>query len=258
METTKEIFSSRVDNYIRYRPTYPEAAVNTLIEECQLDRNSLIADIGSGTGIFTRHLLDKGFTVFAVEPNKEMRQASEKILSGYDLFTSISGCAEESNLTDSCVDLIVSAQAFHWFNYDEAQKEFSRILKKSGWLALVWNQRKVQQPMQQDYDALLNEHIPEYDSTDHMNIEDDVIMEMFDPGSYQTFTFENSQTLDKIGFFGRMQSSSYTPSKNTLEYLKLMTSAKLLFSKYEKQGQIKFEYDTRLYIGKLKFSEQID
>jgi ubiquinone/menaquinone biosynthesis C-methylase UbiE len=256
MKTPTKRFSDRVDNYLRYRPAYPEAVVDALTEKCRLDENSVVADVGSGTGIFTRLLLEKGLRVIAIEPNQEMREAAEALLSGEERFTSVDGSAEESNLADISVDVIVAAQAFHWFRRDETQREFARILKSTGWLALVWNQRKLQQPFQQEYDALLREHAPEYNLVNHMNISGDEIAKIFASAGYQKFVFENSQVFDKAGFLGRMQSSSYTPPVNTSEYPKLMESAGQLFAQYEESGTISFEYDTRLYVGKLTSSDE--
>ena len=243
-------FSDRVDNYVRFRPAYPDALVNTLINSCSLGRNSVVADIGSGTGIFTRQLLEKQLQVIGVEPNREMRQAAENLLSGYSLFTSVSGSAEDTHVAEGAVDLIVAAQAFHWFRGNETKKEFLRILKAQGWVALIWNRRKMQQAFQQDYEALLREHAPEFETINHANISDNVIAEFFAPNTYQKASFENAQVFDKEGFLGRMQSSSYTPSADSPGYAKLMAAAEMLFAKYAEKGKLSFEYDTQMYLGR--------
>ena len=252
MKSSTERFSDRVDNYVRYRPAYPQAVLDTLIEKCCLDEDSVIADVGAGTGIFTRQLLDRHFQVIAVEPNREMRQAAESILSGFDGFTSLNGRAEETGLADGSVDLIVAAQAFHWFHKAASQEEFARILKPSGWVALVWNQRRIQQQFQQDYDALLHQYAPEYDENNHMNLPNESIAELFADEDYQTFVFGNIQNFDKDGFLGRMLSSSYIPPAGTPGYLALMAAAERLFARHAVQGRISFEYDSRLHIGKLE------
>jgi len=253
MKTPTERFSDRVDTYVCYRPAYPEALVDTLIKVCHLDERSVVADMGSGTGIFTRQLLDKCLHVIGVEPNREMRRAAETAQSGYERFTSVEGSAEASTLADASVDGIVAAQAFHWFDLGLAQREFARILKPPRWVALVWNQRKEQQPFQRAYSALLKEHAPEYNVVNHMNTSDDTIANLFAPEDYRVLTFENAQTFDWEGFLGRIQSSSYTPQAGTPAYLKLAAAAEQLFVQYEQGGTIAFEYDTRLYVGKLKY-----
>jgi len=106
-------FSSRVDNYVRYRPGYPTEILDLLKKECGLTSDSVIADIAFGTGIFTRMLLDNGNRVFGVEPNAEMRHAGEQFLQSYARFTSIAGTAEATSLPDHSVDIITAAQAAH-------------------------------------------------------------------------------------------------------------------------------------------------
>ncbi len=251
MKSPTERFSDRVANYIRYRPTYPEAVVETLISTCSLDEDSVIADVGSGTGIFTQHLLDENLRVFAVEPNLEMRQAAEELLSKNDRFSSINGTAEATTLPDCSVDLIVAAQAFHWFQRDKTEKEFTRILKPNGWLALVWNQRKMEIPFHQDYDEMFRAHAPEYDLVNQMCVSDEMISAMFNTANYQLVTFENHQVFDKEALLGRIRSCSYTPPVGTLNYTKLIAAAEHLFAKYENEGSVLFEYDTQLYIGNL-------
>jgi SAM-dependent methyltransferase len=243
-------FSDRVDSYVRYRPAYPDALVDRLVAECGLDGDSVVADIGSGTGIFTRQLLDRRLRVMGVEPNREMRQAAESRLRGYDRFTSVNGRAESSNLAEHSIDLIVAAQAFHWFRRDATKVEFARILRPGGWVALIWNRRKTEQGFHQDYEALIRKHALEYERVSHNNVTEDDIAEFFAPHGYQTAAFENSQVFDNDGFLGRMQSSSYMPAPDSAGYFALMAAAEELFRKYEHGGRVSFEYDTRMYLGR--------
>src|SRR5882724_9726235 len=134
-------FSSRVDNYVRYRPGYPSEVLELLKAECGLKPNTVIADIASGTGILTRMLLENGNPVFGVEPNPEMRKAGEQLLTGYPGFTSVAGGAEATTLDDHSVDIITAAQAAHWFDRERARSEFVRILVPGGWTVLLWNER---------------------------------------------------------------------------------------------------------------------
>lgn len=251
MKDPTKRFSDRVHDYIRYRPAYPPALIESLIEICGLDGNSVVADIGAGTGILTRPLLEKDLRVIAVEPNEPMRRAAENSLSANALFTSVDGTAEDSGLADDSVDLIVAAQAFHWFEPDVARREFARLLKSGGSVALIWNQRKLEQPFQRDYDALLSALAPEYDVVNHMNVSDDTIAAFFSPQKFQSFSFENRQVLDRMSFLGRMKSASYLPPIGTDGYAKLLESADRLFTNYEENGEVSFEYDTWLYIGRL-------
>jgi len=249
MKAPTERFSNRVENYVRYRPAYPKSLVDTLIHECHLEEDSIVADIGSGTGIFSRQLLEDGFQVFAVEPNQEMREASEKFLSGYEEFTSIGGRAEKTTLPNNSVDFVAASQAFHWFQCEKAQREFARILRPDGWVALIWNQRDMRQKFQKDYDALLMKYAPEYASVNHMNISTEQIADFFSAESYQHFVFENHQIFDQSGFLGRMRSSSYISSTGCPD---LWESAKRLFSQHSADGTISFGYEAMLHIGRIK------
>jgi ubiquinone/menaquinone biosynthesis C-methylase UbiE len=106
-------FSSRVGNYVRYRPAYPSAVLDLLKSDCSLTAASVIADVAAGTGIFTRMLLENGNRVFGVEPNVEMRKAGEEFLRAYPHFTSVAGTAEATTLADHSVDVVTAAQAAH-------------------------------------------------------------------------------------------------------------------------------------------------
>jgi SAM-dependent methyltransferase len=132
-------FSSRVDNYVRYRPSYPREVAEMLRTECGLTSDSVVADIGSGTGKLTELLLPHAKRVVAIEPNLEMREAGERLLQPHSNFVSVAGTAEVTTLPEHSVDLIVAGQAFHWFDRERTRAEFGRILKPGGWIALIWN-----------------------------------------------------------------------------------------------------------------------
>ncbi len=252
MRKPTERFSDRVENYVRYRPGYPQALIDYLIEACRLDKGSCIADIGSGTGIFTRHLLDSHLSVIAVEPNPEMRNAAEKLLSDYVSFQSISGTAEATELQSASIDLITVAQAFHWFDWGAAMAEFKRILNPEGMLALVWNRRDLCDPFQQDYEAMLRKLAPDYNVVNHMNIDDDKIRALFIADIFQQKIFEYTQNFNCEAFLGRMQSSSYSPAKASEEYAALNRAAIALFEDYAIDGMLSFNYSSHLYLGKIQ------
>jgi SAM-dependent methyltransferase len=134
-------FSSRVENYLRHRPRYPAGMLELIGSRCRLTRESVIADIGSGTGKLTEVFLAAGHRVIGIEPNREMREAGERLLAGYSLFTSMAACAECTSLPSAGVDLIVAGQAFHWFDRALCRKEFARILKPGGWVAVLTTAR---------------------------------------------------------------------------------------------------------------------
>src|ERR1700681_4185447 len=114
-------FSDRVENYVRYRPGYPAAVLRVLHRECGLAPGHVVADIASGTGIWTRMLLENGNKAFGIEPNPEMRQAGEQLLAEFAKFASVAGTAEATTLPDKSVDFVTAAQAAHWVDRGRAR-----------------------------------------------------------------------------------------------------------------------------------------
>jgi ubiquinone/menaquinone biosynthesis C-methylase UbiE len=135
-------FTNRVDHYTKYRPPYPRAVLDLLRVKCGLTSTSVVADVGSGTGILSQLFLNNGNRVFGIEPNKEMREAGERRLNDHPRFTSVAGTAEATTLDDDSVDLVTAGQAFHWLDPERTRTEFARILEPGGWVVLVWNWRR--------------------------------------------------------------------------------------------------------------------
>ena len=137
-------FSNRVADYTRARPSYPSELIELLRDEVGLGPGRTVADIGSGTGILTSLLLDSGSRVIGVEPNDAMREAAETLLGPHPVFQSVAGTAEDTGLPADSVDIVTAAQAFHWFEVEKTSREFRRILRRGGWVALIWNRRRVE------------------------------------------------------------------------------------------------------------------
>ena len=249
MSKPTQRFSDRVSNYIKYRPSYPQELVDTLARVCQLGSQSRIADVGSGTGIFSRLMLDKDCYVSGIEPNRKMRKAAEQHFAGDNKFCSIDGQSERTGLDNSSIDLITAAQSFHWFEAGATRQEFMRILKPGGHVALIWNQRKVEQPFQTEYDRMLRKLAADYSKVNHMNISAEDIQNFFSPNKVAKFEFEHSQIFDQAGFLGRMQSSSYVPKKGTGAHSRLIRAAEDLFNRYQSDETISFEYNSVFYLA---------
>ena len=176
-------FSDRVDNYVRFRPTYPPAVVDILSDETGLTKSSVIADVGSGTGISSELFLKNGNEVYGIEPNNEMRQAAERLLASYPNFHSIAAQAEAITLPDASVDHVVAGQAFHWFDRTRTKQEFARILKPGGWAVLLWNTRRLDStPFLEGYEALLQQYGTDYHATQHKQIATDLLRSFFAGG----------------------------------------------------------------------------
>ncbi len=244
-------FSSRVDDYVRYRPGYPAQVVELLTSECDLTPYSTIADLASGTGIFTRLLLESGCRVFGVEPNPEMRRAGEEFLSAYPQFVSINGSAEATTLPDRSVDIVTAAQAAHWFDPAKTRPEFARILKPGGWCVLLWNERRTDTtPFLRAYEDLLRTYGTDYQEVRHERTTAGISL-FYGPSPYQERVFENHQRLDYAALQGRLRSSSYTPQPGDRGYDAMLLELRRIFDSSQRNGIVTVEYSTRVYFGRL-------
>lgn len=242
-------FSDRVENYVRYRPGYPQEIIPLLQREAGLSPQSVIADIGSGTGISAELFLKAGCTVHAVEPNGDMRAAAERLLSHDPHFHSVNASARATTLPDHSIDLIVAAQAFHWFNTPETRTEFTRILKPGGHIALIWNERKLgSTPFLQAFEQLLLTFGTDYTAIRHENVNAAALTSFF-RGPYVTHTFANEQHFDFEGVKGRLLSSSYAPGPGQHRHDEMLTELRRIYEVHQVAGQVCFEYDTRVHLG---------
>jgi SAM-dependent methyltransferase len=202
-------FSDRVNNYAKFRPSYPEEVIGFLQQTIGLQKEWTIADIGSGTGIFSELLLSNGYKVWGVEPNKEMREEAEKNLAGFKKFTSINGKAEQTFLTGNSIDLITVAQAFHWMDRDAAKEEFRRILNPKGFIVLLWNIRLTHTPFLKALEELKIKFGTDY-KAGRMTKEKDIAA-FFHPEPLTQKDFYQVQILDYEALKGQLLSSSYIP-----------------------------------------------
>lgn len=251
IDSTKR-FSSRVENYLRYRPDYPSAVLDLLKEKCGLTGASIVADIGSGTGMLTELFLRNGNPIFAVEPNSDMREAAERLLDKYPNFKSIAGTAETTALTEHSVHFVTAGQAFHWFDRAQARREFIRILKPGGWVVLVWNERIPSTPFAQAYELLLKTYGTDYEEVNHKHTDAKVIGPFFGSGGCEQVGFPNQQIFDWDGLKGRLLSSSYAPEPGHPQHAPMVEALNSLFSEYQTGGQVAFEYDTLVYYGRFQ------
>jgi ubiquinone/menaquinone biosynthesis C-methylase UbiE len=247
----KERFSSRVDDYVRYRPGYPAGLYEMFAREFELDAGRIVADVGSGTGILSRGLLESGARVIGVEPNAAMRAAAENALSGNTCFESVSASAEATGLHAASVDLVVAAQAFHWFDPIRTRVEFARILKPGGIVALVWNQRRAT-PLNREYEAMLERLAPEYRRVrESERAAEPKMLAFFAPVSPGMAKFENQQRFDEAGLEGRLLSSSYAPPKESPTHEPILAALREIFRTHAEDGIVTVEYDTVVWYGAL-------
>lgn len=248
----KARFSNRVETYVKYRPSYPKEAIDYLYGTVGFRPTSDIADIGAGTGIFTRVLLERGSQITAIEPNREMREALERALAGQSHLRVLSGSAEATGLRDGSVDYIGCAQSFHWFDLAAARTEFQRVLRAGGQVALIWNIRPIEgTPFLEAYERLLLRYGTDYNEVNHRKLSLDTLADFFRSGTLRVARFSNPLVFDYETLRGRLLSSSYTPVEGHPSHTPLMIELRNLFNRYEQDGHITIDYETVVYTGQL-------
>jgi SAM-dependent methyltransferase len=251
MANTIERFSNRVANYVKYRPTYPPEVLRFLQNELKLQTGSVVADIGSGTGISTRMFLENGNPVYGVEPNAAMRAAAEDFLRDFPNFRSVDGTSENTTLRSNSIDFVTAAQAFHWFEPQKTRGEFKRILKPDGHVVLIWNERQLDtNEFLREYEKFLLEFGTDYAKVRHDYLPKERLGEFF-TGGFQTASFQNAQIFDFAGLKGRVLSSSYMLTDEDARYAEMTKSLRRIFTKHQENDRITVLYDTNVYYGKL-------
>jgi ubiquinone/menaquinone biosynthesis C-methylase UbiE/catechol 2,3-dioxygenase-like lactoylglutathione lyase family enzyme len=249
---TKIRFTNRVENYVKYRPSYPLEAIDYLYQTVGINPESEVADIGAGTGIFSQLLLQRGSKVTAVEPNQAMREAAERMLAAEPRYTSVIGSAEDTQLQSHSIDFIVCAQAFHWFDQAAAQLEFRRVLKSGGKAVLIWNSRLIKgSAFLEEYEQLLNKFGTDYAKVNHSNISQEALDAFFKQGEKKIGRFKNSQKVDYEGLSGRLLSSSYIPVIGHPSYEPMMVELKDIFERNNQHGIVSIDYETEVYWGEV-------
>lgn len=236
---------------MKYRPSYPVDIIEYLRQNFHLDNSDIIVDVGSGTGISAEIFLKEGFTVIAVEPNKEMREQAERTLRGYSGFSSVAGTAEATTIPENTADFIIAAQAFHWFDKRTSRDSFKKLLRKDGIVVLIWNERLTETAFEKEYDQLIVKHAVDYTRVNHRNIERKDIDAFYAPQQCQLHTFGNHQSFDYNGLKGRLLSSSYMPLNSQPGFDEMLKDLSDLFDKYKENHQVTIHYSTLVYAGKL-------
>jgi SAM-dependent methyltransferase len=251
LDPTKR-FSTRVENYIKYRPGYPPEIIPLLESECGLTPQKLIADMGFGTGLLTELFLKHGNRVVGIEPNADMRAAGERILAKYSNFESLDATAEATTLADNSIDMIIAGQAFHWFDHAKVRTEFQRILKPNGWVVLIWNGFHVEtSALNSGYQEIVLRYGTDYKEVARQISGVDVDP-FFAPNKCKRARFAFKQHFDFEGLKGRLLSSSYAPDSNHPQFAAMIDELRLLFEANQNGGQVQFDYETEVYYGQLR------
>lgn len=249
MNTNK--FDSKGSVYSKARPNYPDALFSYLLAEGVINKDTIAADIGSGTGIFTIALSKFANSVFAVEPNDDMRIKAEEKYKTIANITSINATAENTSLPDCSVDLVTVAQAFHWFDRVVFKHECKRILKSNGKVVLVWNDRDSDSEIIKDNFAVNKKYCKDFKgSSNGIDFSKNAFSDFFS-GEFELVEFCNNLVYTREDFIARNLSSSYAPKENDPiydDYIKAITD---VFEKHQTNGTVNYPYITRCYFGKI-------
>ncbi len=245
-------FTTRVDDYRRYRPGYPPAIVDLLARECQLRDNSVIADIAAGTGLLSEIFLASGYRLLAVEPNEKMRAACFDLIPQYQQLECLAGTAEATGLDANSIDLITVGQAMHWFDLPRTRREFARILKPQGCCAVIYNNRRMSGDAFHDgYEKILVDFGSDYESVQRRHMSKENLATFFAPNPMKAASFDNSQRLDLEALRGRILSSSYMPQPGHPRYDAMSDAIEKLFAANESNGHVRLEYTCVVCYGQL-------
>jgi SAM-dependent methyltransferase len=240
-------FSERATAYAKYRPSYPEEAIAIILEGLGNLSQLVVADIGAGTGISSRLLAQHGIRVIAVEPNQNMSE----VATPHHLVEFHNGTAENTNLSDACVDLVTCFQAFHWFNPEPTLQELQRILKPSGRLAVVWNNRDQDDEFTQNYTQLIKTASNQHPAESRLeSISPLLFSDLFTQVHCHTFNYR--QALNLEGLIGRAQSVSYLPQTGVAHEQLITGLTELYKSKHDEKGLVYLSYRTSVYLAKAR------
>jgi SAM-dependent methyltransferase len=247
-------FSGLADLYARHRPDYPAAALDLIVQRCGLGRDTLLVDVGCGTGISARLFAARGVPVLGVEPNDEMRAraAATPLSAGAAPVEYRKGRAEATGLPDDAAAAVLAAQAFHWFDALAALREFHRILRPGGWVALVWNERDEADPCTAAYGAVVRSapdaaaiEVPRSRAGDPL-----LSSPLFEEA--ERVAFGHEQELDEEGLLGRAFSASYAPREPAEAAAAFAAALRDVFARYQLQGRVLLRYETTVYLARCR------
>lgn len=244
-------FSDRVAAYVAARPGYPPEVVATLADRAGLGPGAVVADLGAGTGIFTRALLAAGAVVHAVEPNGPMREALVADLGAEPALVVHDATAEATGLASASVDLVTAAQAFHWFDVALVRRECARILRPDGLVALVWNTRLDDAgAFSRGYEALLRRRGTDFAEVDHRRDQAERLAGLFGRDGPERHAFAHRQVLDRAGIRARLLSSSYAPPPGHPDHEPILAELDALVDAHGEDGRVTLDYRTDLFLGR--------
>lgn len=250
MENTKK-FSGKAENYSSGRPAYADGLIDMLYETQGFSPRSVIADIGCGTGIFTKQLVERGSLVYGVEPNDDMRRAAVENLAGYENFRPLGGTAEHTTLEENSVDFITAAQAFHWFDLPSFRTECRKILRPDGKVFLIWNMRDGDAEINRLCADIFAEYCPDFKGFSGGIEREDRRISAFFGGNSRTAAFDHPLVYDREKFIRRSLSASYSLTESDGRFAQYLQRLYALFDRKSRNGVLTIPNQTTVYFGKI-------
>lgn len=244
-------FNFRAENYDKFRPGYPHALLEYIYKHNKLNENSLVAELGAGTGILSFELAKWPGELVAIEPNDEMRSKAVETLKGLSNCKILNATAEKTTLSNNSVDLIICAQSFHWFNTGKAKVEFQRILKKNKKVAIIWNIRSAETDFEKAYEDFILKYAIDYIEVKRREFRGNNLDQFFKSDSYEEKVFIYDTYLTFQQLLGRTLSYSYMPNLDHAILPEMSNDLEMLFNKYSNKEIISLSYKTKLFMGEL-------
>lgn len=253
MDNTQK-FTGKAEGYEKFRPSYPSAVYEYIRCTAGLTEDSVIADVGAGTGKFASGFLTRGFDTFCIEPNADMKAQMDLRFAAFPNYKGLFASAEETTLPNASVDCVTAAQAFHWFRRSDFRAECKRILRPCGKVFLIWNHRDESSAVTRahgELNARFCSHFVGF-SGGMSEIDAAQFDDFFLPGTCRVRIFSNDIRYDSAdAFVGRALSSSYAPQKNDMAYDAYAVALADLFQYYAENGVLNVKNDAVVYTGDL-------
>jgi len=241
-------FTGLADCYARFRPSYPDAAIQHALARCGLRPGCVLVDVGCGTGISSRLFAMQGLQVIGIEPNADMRRQADATPSpeGVAPPTYRDGRAEATGLPRDFADGVLAAQAFHWFEPGKALREFARVLKERGWVILMWNERDEGDAFTAEYGSVIRSTREAETIEMPRGRAGQPLLTCSEFRHAQRHEFTHRQELDEEGLLGRAFSASYAP-REPGEAERFAASLRAVFQRFAKAGRVTLRYRTSVY-----------
>ena len=243
------IFDGKAGFYCASRPNYAEKLIETIYTSYGFSEKSVIADVGSGTGIFAEQLLLRHSYVYCIEPNQEMRMICQQKLHQYTRCAILNGHAAETGLLPNFVDFVTAAQAFHWFDPGRFREECRRVLRLNGKVLLVWHMRDSQSPVMKAVHGVHQRYCPDFSKSEQRIAYNDSKILHFFQGRYEKLEFEHPLKYNRNQFINRNLSSSYSLRQGDIGFEGYKCELEGIFETYASDGIVSIPNRTVAYIG---------